>query len=93
MNSPDYDDFIDMFSVPTPVSPLPPTSVASPSHEPFQDLIYDSLPPMQQSTVSESPLKDPKEPSRLPESTLKDSVDPPIVSKPPVLSKSPIVSK
>ncbi|GFT14863.1 hypothetical protein TNCV_3483201 [Trichonephila clavipes] len=41
MNSPDYDDFIDMFSVPTPISPLPPTPVASPSHEPSQDAIYD----------------------------------------------------
>ncbi|GFT27701.1 hypothetical protein TNCV_3570731 [Trichonephila clavipes] len=45
MNSPDYDDFIDMFSEPTPVLPLPPTPVASPSHEPSQDAIYDSLPP------------------------------------------------
>ncbi|GFT23897.1 hypothetical protein TNCV_3207561 [Trichonephila clavipes] len=45
MNSPDYDDFIDMFSVPTPVSPLPPTPVASPSHEASEDVIYDSLPP------------------------------------------------
>ncbi|GFY13743.1 hypothetical protein TNCV_4961131 [Trichonephila clavipes] len=42
MNSPDYDNIIDMFSVPTPVSPLPPTPVASPSHEPSQDVIYDS---------------------------------------------------
>ncbi|GFU21224.1 hypothetical protein TNCV_4671181 [Trichonephila clavipes] len=39
MNSPDIDDFIDMFSVPTPISPLPPTPVASPSHEPSQDAI------------------------------------------------------
>ncbi|GFW49110.1 uncharacterized protein TNCV_467381 [Trichonephila clavipes] len=54
MNSLDYDDFIDMFSVPTPLSPLPPIPVASPSHEPSQDVIYDSLPPMEQSTVSES---------------------------------------
>ncbi|GFT68153.1 hypothetical protein TNCV_372921 [Trichonephila clavipes] len=45
MNSPDYNDFIDMFSVPTPVSPLPPTPVASPSHEASEDVIYDSLPP------------------------------------------------
>ncbi|GFV75382.1 hypothetical protein TNCV_1482281 [Trichonephila clavipes] len=45
MNSPDYEDFIDMFSVPTPVSPLPPTPVASPSHEASEDVIYDSLPP------------------------------------------------
>ncbi|GFY19356.1 hypothetical protein TNCV_4127431 [Trichonephila clavipes] len=99
MNSPDYDDFIDMFSVPIPVSPLPLTPVASPSHEPSQDVIYDSLPPMEQFTVSESPLEDPMEPSRLP--ALKDSVDSkppivskqPIVSKPPTVSKSPIVSK
>ncbi|GFW11802.1 hypothetical protein TNCV_4100141 [Trichonephila clavipes] len=46
MNSPDIDDFIDMFSVPTPVSPLPPTPMASPSHVPSQDAIYDSLQPM-----------------------------------------------
>ncbi|GFU07682.1 hypothetical protein TNCV_826651 [Trichonephila clavipes] len=80
-----------MFSVPSPVSPLPPTPVASPSHEPSQDVIYDSLPPMEQSTVSEPPLKDlpPMEQSRVPESPLKDSVD----SKPPVVSKPPIVSK
>ncbi|GFS98719.1 hypothetical protein TNCV_1079421 [Trichonephila clavipes] len=58
MNSPDYDDFIDMFNVPTPISPLPPTPVASPSHEQSQDAIYDSLPSMEQSTVPESPLKD-----------------------------------
>ncbi|GFV39330.1 hypothetical protein TNCV_1230321 [Trichonephila clavipes] len=45
MNSPDYEDFIDMFSVPTPISPLPPTPVASPSHEASEDVIYDSLPP------------------------------------------------
>ncbi|GFV87154.1 hypothetical protein TNCV_5113721 [Trichonephila clavipes] len=63
--------------------------VDSPSHEPSQDVIYDSLPPMEQSTVSESPLKDPMEPSRLPESPLKDSMD----SMPPVVYKSPIVSK
>ncbi|GFX96821.1 hypothetical protein TNCV_1648561 [Trichonephila clavipes] len=77
MNSPDYDDFIDMFSVPTPFSPLPPPPVASPSHEPFQDVIYDSLPPMEQSAVSGSPLK--------------DSVDfkPPLVSKSPIVSKLP----
>ncbi|GFX32340.1 hypothetical protein TNCV_4411081 [Trichonephila clavipes] len=81
MNSPDHDDFIDMFSVPTPVSPLPPTPVASPSHEASEDVIYDSLPPMEQSTVSETPLKDPMEPSRVPESPLKEPVDPPIVSK------------
>ncbi|GFT63125.1 hypothetical protein TNCV_1801871 [Trichonephila clavipes] len=54
MSSLDYDDFIDMLSVPTPLLPLPPTPVASPSHEPSQDVIYDSLPPMEQSTVSES---------------------------------------
>ncbi|GFV78737.1 transposable element Tc3 transposase [Trichonephila clavipes] len=95
-NSPDYDDFIDIFSVPTPISPLPPTTVASPSHEPSQDAIYDSLPPMEQSTVPESPLKDllpesplkdllPVEQSRVSESPLKDPVD----SKPPIVSKSP----
>ncbi|GFV06324.1 hypothetical protein TNCV_1528481 [Trichonephila clavipes] len=56
MNSPDYDDFILMFNVQNPVSPLPPTPVASPSHEPSQDVIYDALHPMEQSTVSESPF-------------------------------------
>ncbi|GFT29913.1 hypothetical protein TNCV_4421791, partial [Trichonephila clavipes] len=81
MNSPDYDDFIDMFSVPIPVSPLPPTPVASPSHEASEDVIYDSLPPIQQSNVSETPLKDPMESSRVPESPLKEPVDPPNVSK------------
>ncbi|GFU02113.1 hypothetical protein TNCV_533291 [Trichonephila clavipes] len=75
MNSPDYDDFIDMFSVPTPVSPLPPTPVASPSHEASEDVIYDSLPPMEQPTVSESSLEDPMEQSRVPESPLKEPVD------------------
>ncbi|GFX39356.1 hypothetical protein TNCV_3860791 [Trichonephila clavipes] len=99
MNSPDYDNFIDMFNVPTPVSPLPPTAVTSPSHEASEDVIYDSLPSMEQSTVSESsledpmehstvsetPLKDPMELSRVPESPLKEPVD----SKPPVVSKSP----
>ncbi|GFW20863.1 hypothetical protein TNCV_1050841 [Trichonephila clavipes] len=41
--------------LPTPVSPLPPTPVASPSHEPFQDvsMIYEFLPPMEY-----LPLKD-----------------------------------
>ncbi|GFS54434.1 hypothetical protein TNCV_4809131 [Trichonephila clavipes] len=72
MNSPDYDKFIDMFSVPTPISPLPPTPVASPSHEQSQDAIYDSLPPMEPSRVPESPLKDPGDSK------------PPIVSKSPV---------
>ncbi|GFW70477.1 hypothetical protein TNCV_873981 [Trichonephila clavipes] len=87
MNSPDYDDFTDMFSVPTPISALPPTPVAFPSHETSQDAIYDSLPPMEQSTVPESPLKDllPVEQSRVPELPLKDPVD----SKPPIVSKSP----
>ncbi|GFX85823.1 hypothetical protein TNCV_2472251 [Trichonephila clavipes] len=84
MNSPDYEDFIDMFSVPTTVSPLPPTPVASPSHEASEDVIYDSLPSMEQSTVSESPLKDPMEQSTVPESLLKEPVD----SKPPMVSKS-----
>ncbi|GFV95835.1 hypothetical protein TNCV_1728851 [Trichonephila clavipes] len=64
MNSPDYDDFIDMFNVPTPILPLSPTPVASPSHEQSQDAIYDSLPPMEQSTVPESHLKEPMESSR-----------------------------
>ncbi|GFY28453.1 hypothetical protein TNCV_1971072 [Trichonephila clavipes] len=53
MNSTDYDDFIEMFTVPTPISPLTPTPVAFPSHEPSQDVIYDSLPPMEQSKVPE----------------------------------------
>ncbi|GFW63891.1 hypothetical protein TNCV_705971 [Trichonephila clavipes] len=79
MNSPDDDDFIDMFSVPTPVSPLLPT----PSHEPSQDVIYDSLPTMEQSTVPESPLKD-----LLPvDSKL------PVVSRPPEVSALPLVKK
>ncbi|GFS54576.1 hypothetical protein TNCV_2748981 [Trichonephila clavipes] len=39
MNSPDYDDIIDMFNVRTPISPLPPTPVASQSHEQSQDAI------------------------------------------------------
>ncbi|GFW27944.1 hypothetical protein TNCV_768241 [Trichonephila clavipes] len=47
-----------MFSVPIPISPLRTTPVASPSHEPSQDAIYDTLPPMEQSTVPELPLKD-----------------------------------
>ncbi|GFW27978.1 hypothetical protein TNCV_768581 [Trichonephila clavipes] len=45
-------------NVTTPISPLPPTPVASPSHEPSQDAICESLPSMEQSTVPESPLKD-----------------------------------
>ncbi|GFS80743.1 hypothetical protein TNCV_86621 [Trichonephila clavipes] len=85
MNSPDYDDIIDMFNVRTPISPLPPTPVASPSHEQPQDVIYDSLPQMEQSTFPESPLKEPMEPSRVPKLPLKDPVD----SKPPIVSKSP----
>ncbi|GFX70709.1 hypothetical protein TNCV_1032371 [Trichonephila clavipes] len=76
LNSPDYDDFIDMFSVPTPVSPLPPTPVASPSHEPSQYVIYYSLSPMEKSTVPEPPLKDLL----------------PVDSKPPVVSRLPEVS-
>ncbi|GFU01256.1 hypothetical protein TNCV_5124091 [Trichonephila clavipes] len=71
MNSPDYDDIIDMFNVRTPISSLPPTPVASPSHEQSQNAIYDSLPPMEQSTVPKSPLKDPVDSK------------PPIVSKSP----------
>ncbi|GFW62551.1 hypothetical protein TNCV_85531 [Trichonephila clavipes] len=38
---------------------------------------------MEQSTVSESSLKDPMEPSTVPESPLKEPVDPPKVSKSP----------
>ncbi|GFX89955.1 hypothetical protein TNCV_886531 [Trichonephila clavipes] len=72
MNSPDYNDYIDMFNVPTPM--------ASPSYE----VMYDSLPPMEQSTVSDSSLEDPMEQSRVLESPLKEPVD----SKPPV-SNSP----
>ncbi|GFV84608.1 hypothetical protein TNCV_2482221 [Trichonephila clavipes] len=83
MNSPDYEDFIDMFSVPTTISPLPPTPIASPSHEASEDVIYDSLPPMEQSTVSESSLKDSMEQSTISESHLKEPVDPPKVSKSP----------
>ncbi|GFS72705.1 hypothetical protein TNCV_1420951 [Trichonephila clavipes] len=47
MNSPDYDDLIGMFNLPTPDSPLPPTPVASPSHELSKDesIMYDTLPP------------------------------------------------
>ncbi|GFU03517.1 hypothetical protein TNCV_2257321 [Trichonephila clavipes] len=40
---------------------------------------------MEQSTVSETPLKNPMEQSRVPESPLKEPVD----SKPPIVSKSP----
>ncbi|GFU58309.1 hypothetical protein TNCV_167341 [Trichonephila clavipes] len=97
MNSPDYEDFIDMFSVPTPISPLPPTPIASPSHEASEDVIYDALPPMEQSTVSESPLKDSMEQSTVFESPLKDPMEPSTVSesplKEPIVSKSPMVSK
>ncbi|GFU14311.1 hypothetical protein TNCV_3491221 [Trichonephila clavipes] len=95
MNSPDYEDFIDMFSVPTPISPLPPTPVASPSHEASEDVIYDSLPPMEQSTVSETPLKDPMEQSTVSQSPLKELLDSKssIVSKSPIVSKSSMVSK
>ncbi|GFX42414.1 hypothetical protein TNCV_1519781 [Trichonephila clavipes] len=66
-----------MFSVPTPVLPLPPTPVASPSYEPSQGVIYHSLPPMKQTTVPESPLKDLL----------------PMDSKPPVFSTLPPVKK
>ncbi|GFW89589.1 hypothetical protein TNCV_1024731 [Trichonephila clavipes] len=38
---------------------------------------------MEQSTVSESSLKDPMEPSTISESPLKEPVDPPMVSKSP----------
>ncbi|GFT90175.1 hypothetical protein TNCV_1347761 [Trichonephila clavipes] len=71
-------------SVPTSILPLPPTPVASPSHEPSQDAIYDSLPPMEQSTVPDSPLKEPMKPSRVPESSSKDPVD----SKTQIVTKS-----
>ncbi|GFW64507.1 hypothetical protein TNCV_813421 [Trichonephila clavipes] len=67
--------------MPTTVSPFPPSPVASPSHEASEDVIYDSLPPMEQSTVSETPLKDSMEKSKVPESPLKEPMDPPIVSK------------
>ncbi|GFT40754.1 hypothetical protein TNCV_4042441 [Trichonephila clavipes] len=68
MNSPDYNDFIDMFSVPTTISPLPPTPLASlvkplkmsfmirylpfGHNLPFRITLKDF---MEQSTVSESP--------------------------------------
>ncbi|GFX25722.1 hypothetical protein TNCV_4337061 [Trichonephila clavipes] len=82
MNFPEYDDFIDMFSGPTSLSPLPPTPVAPPFHEPSQDVIYDSLPPMEQFRFPESPLKD----------LLPADSKPPVISKPPVVSKPPEVS-
>ncbi|GFS47804.1 hypothetical protein TNCV_3598131 [Trichonephila clavipes] len=72
-----------MFSVPTPVSPLPQTPVASPSHEPSQEVIYDSLSPMEQSTFLESPLRD-----LLP----MDSMSP-VVPRPPEVSTLPPVKK
>ncbi|GFT40830.1 hypothetical protein TNCV_4619751 [Trichonephila clavipes] len=76
---------------------LPPTPIASPSHEASEDVIYDSLPPMEQSTVSESPLKDSMEQSTVFESPLKDPMEPSTVSesplKEPIVSKSPMVSK
>ncbi|GFW24904.1 hypothetical protein TNCV_3846381 [Trichonephila clavipes] len=88
--TPDYDDFTDMFRVPTPVSPLPPTPVASPSHELSQDLIYDSLPPMERSMVLMSPWKDlaSMEQSMVP--NLKDLL--PLDSKPPNVYQSLQVS-
>ncbi|GFW62767.1 hypothetical protein TNCV_2625301 [Trichonephila clavipes] len=86
MNSPDYDDFIDMFNVPTPISPLPPTPVVSPSHEQSQDAIYDSLPPKEQSRVPESPLKDPVD-SKPPIVT--KSSDPPVKKVDSVIHCSP----
>ncbi|GFX93237.1 hypothetical protein TNCV_4761161 [Trichonephila clavipes] len=73
MNSPDCNDYIDMFNVPTPM--------ASPSYE----VMYDSLPPMEESSVSDSSLEDPMEQSKVLESPLKE----PVHSKPPVVSKSP----
>ncbi|GFW42097.1 hypothetical protein TNCV_1905551 [Trichonephila clavipes] len=51
MNSPDYNHLVYIFNLPTPVSPLPSTPVASPSHEP------DGT--MEQSMVSMEPLRDP----------------------------------
>ncbi|GFW64495.1 hypothetical protein TNCV_813301 [Trichonephila clavipes] len=58
-----------MLSVPTPVSPLPTTPVNSPSHDPSQDVIYDSLPSMEQSmppVVSKLPIvsKSPDPPAK-----------------------------
>ncbi|GFU24953.1 hypothetical protein TNCV_339981 [Trichonephila clavipes] len=83
MNSPDFDVFIFMFSAQTPVSPLPPTPVASPSHEASQDEIHYLLPPMEQTTFPESHLKH----------FLLVNSKPPVFSKPPVVSIPPVVSK
>ncbi|GFU38276.1 hypothetical protein TNCV_2432751 [Trichonephila clavipes] len=49
MNSPDYNDLVDMFNFSTPVSHMPSTPVASPSHDGT----------MEQSMVSLEPLSDP----------------------------------
>ncbi|GFX89488.1 hypothetical protein TNCV_483231 [Trichonephila clavipes] len=68
-----------MLSLPTLVSPLPPTPVASQSLDRSQDMIYDSLPPMEQSMVPKSPME-----------SLKDLL--PVDFKPPVVSKPPEVS-
>ncbi|GFW90105.1 hypothetical protein TNCV_3485571 [Trichonephila clavipes] len=57
MNSPDYDDLVNLLNLSTPASPLPSTPVAFPSHEPSQD----GISPMEQSMVplEYSPLRDP----------------------------------
>ncbi|GFT38777.1 hypothetical protein TNCV_1499491 [Trichonephila clavipes] len=47
MNSPDYNDLVDMFNLSTPVSPLPSTPVASPSHDGTQSMV--SLEPLRDS--------------------------------------------
>ncbi|GFT45285.1 hypothetical protein TNCV_4543791 [Trichonephila clavipes] len=60
--------------------PLPPTPVASPSHEPSQDVIFDSLSSMEKSTVPESPLKD----------LLPGDSKPPAVSRPPEVVSTPV---
>ncbi|GFS52528.1 uncharacterized protein TNCV_4851741 [Trichonephila clavipes] len=58
-------------------------SSSSPSHEPSQDVIYDSLPHMGQSTVPESPLKD----------LLPVDSKTPVVFRPPEVSTLPPVKK
>ncbi|GFT80152.1 hypothetical protein TNCV_2241281 [Trichonephila clavipes] len=87
MNSPDYDDIIDLFNVRTPITPLPPTPGASPSHEKSQDAIYDSLPPMELFTVPKSPLKDPVD-SKPP--IVSKSPDPPVKKVDSVIHCSPL---
>ncbi|GFT36471.1 hypothetical protein TNCV_2991011 [Trichonephila clavipes] len=69
MNSPDYNDYIDMFNVPTPM--------ASPSYE----VMYDSLPPWSNLPFPIRLWKIPWN-NRVLESPLKEPVDskPPVVS-------------